>query len=200
MHILISRENFRQAAPLYCANNYQLTSLLFGDQCISDIVTNDPSVVVDYAINPDDQGVDFQSNVPVTIIYQFSCIVYLRYICIAGTQSNVNRFSYMILDIDQNNIGQGVITRLTAKQCTPRPLPTVELASQLVITIEETTDGRPPRDIRIDIQGCFSLSVSSIIILLFGSECKLSNFHMYWKFAFYKILPSEPLVHIHFIF
>ena len=179
MYILISRENFRQAVPLYCANNYQLTSLLFGDQCISNIVTNDPSIAVDYAINPDDEGVDFQSNTPITIIYQFSCTVYLKYICITGTQSNVNRFSYMILDIDQNDIGQGVITRLEAKQCTPRPLPSVELASQLVITIEETTDGQPPRDIRIDMQGCFSLSVSSITILLFGSECKLSNFHVY---------------------
>lgn len=152
---------------MYCANDYELGSLLFGDQCIFDILTNDPNIIVDYAINPDNLGIDFQLNVPITIIYRFSCNMYLRYICTAGTQSNVNKFSYMILDIDQNIIGQGVITQLESKQCIPRPLPTVELASQLVITIDETTDGRPPIDIRIDIQGCRSVSVSSIRIFLF---------------------------------
>lgn len=121
-------------------------------------MTNDPSVATDYAINPGNEGVDFQSNLPITITYQFSCILYLRSICITGRDNNVNKFTYMISDIDQNDIGQGVITRLTADQCTPQPPLTTELASQVVITIEETTDGQPPRNIMIDIQSCFSSS------------------------------------------
>jgi hypothetical protein len=185
--------NFRQATPLYCANNYQLTSLLFGDQCIFNVITNDPNITVDYSINPDDGGIDFQSNVPITIVYQFTCTVYLRYICLAGTQSNVNRFSYMIFDIDQNIIGEGVITRLTAKECTPRPIPTVELASQLVITIDETTDGQPPRDIRIDIQSCLSVSVSTIISFLFESVSTLLSSHHHHQDQLFLIISKYIL-------
>ena len=123
-------------------------------------MTNDPSAIPDYAMNPGNKGIDFQSNFPIRITYQFSCILYLRSVCIIGTDTNVNKFSYVISDIDQNDIGQGVITQLTADQCSPRPLPTTDLASQVVITIEETIDGQPPRNIMIDIQSCSSSSVS----------------------------------------
>ncbi len=124
-------------------------------------MTSDPNVVLDYSINPGSQGVNFQSNIPVTITYQFSCIVYIKYICIIGTLTNVNTFSYVITDINQTIVGQGIVTRLTSDQCTPRPLPTADLASQVDITIDETIDGQPPRNIVIDMQACLLLSVSS---------------------------------------
>jgi hypothetical protein len=152
--------------PLYCINGYQLTTLLFGNQCLLEVVTNDPSVIPDYSINPGYQGTNFQSNFPITITYQFNCIVYLKYICITGASTNVNKFSYLILDINQRNIGQGIVNRLTSDQCTPRPLPTAELTNKVIITIEETTDGQPPRNIMIDVQGCYLLPVSSNMTFL----------------------------------
>jgi hypothetical protein len=103
---------------------------------------------------------NFQSNTPITITYQFSCIVYLKYICITGTLTNVNKFSYVLIDSNQNNIGQGVVTQLSSDQCTPRPLPSAELANQVIITIDQTTDGQPPRNIAIEMQACYYLAVS----------------------------------------
>ena len=150
-----------QPVPLSCVNGYQLTTLLFGNQCLLEISTNDPSITPDYRINPGYQGVNFQSNVPVTITYRFNCIVYLKYICITGAATNVNKFSYLILDINGKNIGQGVVNRLAAEQCSPRPLPTAEIADKVIITIEETTDGQPPRNVVIDLQGCSVLPVGS---------------------------------------
>jgi hypothetical protein len=136
-------------------------------------VTNDPSLIPDYNINPGNQGASFQSNLPITITYQFNCIVYLKYICITGASTNVNKFSYLILDINQKNIGQGTVTRLTSDQCTPRPLPTAELANQLIITIDQTTDGQPPRNIMIDVQGCSLLSVSLNMTFLLKNKIEL---------------------------
>jgi hypothetical protein len=113
--------------------------------------------------------VNFQSNVPITITYQFSCIVYIKYICITGLFANVNNFSYVLLDINQQNVGQGTVTRLTPDQCTPRPLPTAELANQVIITIDQTNDGQPPKNIVIDMQACFLLSVSLNMNLITSS-------------------------------
>ncbi len=140
-------------------------------------MTNDPSVIPDYTINPGYQGVNFQSNFPITITYQFNCVVYLKYICIIGESTNVNKFSYLILDINEQNIGQGIVDRLTPDQCTPRPLPTAELAYKVNITIEGTIDGQPPRNVMIDIQGCFLLSVRSnyfIMEIIFRFSFKTS--------------------------
>ena len=136
-------------------------------------MTNDPSVIPDYTINPGYQGVNFQSSFPITITYQFNCVVYLKYICIIGEFTNVNKFSYLILDINGQNIGQGVINRLTLDQCTPRPLPTAELANKVIITIEGTTDGQPPRNMMIDIQGCSLLPVSLNMISLLKNRIEL---------------------------
>jgi hypothetical protein len=146
--------------PLYCADNYQLTAMLFGSQCLSTIVTSDPSVQPDYSMNPGNQGLQFQSNVPITITFQFSCIVYIKYICITSMFTNVNKLSYVLLDNNEQNVGQGVVTQLTPDQCIPRPLPTAELTNQVVITIEETTDRQPPRNVVLDMQACFSIAVS----------------------------------------
>lgn len=123
-------------------------------------MTSDPNVVPNSSINPGNQGMNFQSNIPINITYQLSCIAYLKYICFTGTLTNVNKFSYVLLDSNQQNVGQGIVTQLTSDQCTPRPLPTADLANQVVITIDQTTDGQPPRNIVIDMQACYLLSVS----------------------------------------
>jgi hypothetical protein len=123
-------------------------------------MTSDPNVVPDSSINPGNQGMNFQLNIPINITYQLSCIAYLKYICVTGTLTNVNKFSYVLLDSNQQNVGQGIVTQLTSDQCTPRPLPTADFANQVVITIDQTTDGQPPRNIVIDMQACYLLSVS----------------------------------------
>lgn len=81
--------------------------------------------------------------------------------------SNVNKFSYVMSNVNRENVGVGSVTQLTPDQCLPRPLPTAEFVNQVVIIIEETTDGQPPRNLMIDMQGCVSLSVSSNMICLF---------------------------------
>jgi hypothetical protein len=130
-------------------------------------MTSDPSALVNYQINPGAQGINFQSNVPITINIQLNCSIQMMYMCISGPATNVRSFSYTLQDIYNNPVASGSINPYGSDQCAPRPLNVVNPVTQLFITISQTNDGQPPRNVVLDLQGCNVSTVSGKYPLLF---------------------------------
>jgi hypothetical protein len=135
---------------------------------VSQILTSDPSALVNYQINPGAQGINFQSNVPINITIQFNCSIQMMYMCIPGFTTNVELFSYTLQDIHNNPVASGPISSNGSDQCVPRPLNVANPATQLVITISQTKDGQPPHNVVLDLQGCYVSTVSRKHQLLFS--------------------------------
>ena len=150
-------------SPLISPNNIQVIPLTFGSPCVSQIVTSDPTVLVDYKINPGAQGINFQSNPPVTITIQFSCNVQIMYMCIPGSTTNVVLFTYTLKDAYNNSIASGDIRPQGLDRCIPRPLNMANPATQLIITILQTFDGQPPYRVVFDLQGYYISTVGRIV-------------------------------------
>jgi hypothetical protein len=142
--------------------------LTLGSPCVSNIFTSDSNVIVDNTINLGAQGVNFQSNVPITITVLFSCSIQMMYMCITGPGTNVGSFSYTLQDIYNNPVASGPVNLIGSNQCVPRPLDIASSATQLVITISQTTNGQPPRNVVLDLQGCYVSTVSRKYQLLFS--------------------------------
>lgn len=136
--------------------------LTFGSACVSQIVTNDPNTLVNEDINPGASGITFQSNVPIIITVQFACNIQMMSMCALGATSNVASFTYILQDAYNNLVASGFIDRYGSDQCVPRPLNIMSQATQLIITISQTTDGQPSRNVVLDLQGCYISTVSSI--------------------------------------
>jgi hypothetical protein len=134
--------------------------LTFGSPYVSQIVTSDPTVLVDYKINPGAQGINFQSNPPVTITIQFNCNIQIMYICIPGSTTNAASFTYTLKDAYNNLVASGAIALNGMDQCNPRSLNIISPATQLVITISQTFDGQPPYRVVLDLQGYYISTVS----------------------------------------
>src|ERR1700728_1416019 len=134
--------------------------LTLNSPCVSQILTSDSSSLVNYNINPGAQGVNFQSNVPITITIQFNCSIQMMYMCIPGFTTNVGLFSYTLQDIYNNPVASGFVNPYGSDQCIPRPLNIPNPVTQLVITISQTKDGQPPRNVILDLQGCYVSAVS----------------------------------------
>lgn len=134
--------------------------------CVSQILTSDPSALINYQINPGAQGINFQSNVPITINIQLNCSIQMMYMCIPGPTTNVGSFSYALQDTYNNPVASGTINPYGSDQCVPRPLNIMNPVTQLFITISETKDGQPPRNVVLDLQGCNVLTVSGKYPLL----------------------------------
>ena len=135
--------------------------LTFGSACVSQIVTNDPTAVVDQSINPGASGITFQSNVPITITVQFSCNIQMISMCALGSTTNVASFTYVLQDAYNNPVASGPISRYGSDQCIPRPLNILNPATQLTLTISQTIDEQSPRNVVLDLQGCYISTVSS---------------------------------------
>jgi hypothetical protein len=136
--------------------------------CVSQIFTSDPNALVNYQINPGAEGINFQSNLPITINIQLNCSIQMLYMCIPGPTTNVGSFSYILQDIYNNHVGSGTINPYGSDRCVPRPLNVMNLVSQLFITISQTKDGQPPRNVVLDLQGCYVLTVSrKIFVIIF---------------------------------
>jgi hypothetical protein len=134
--------------------------LTLGSPCVSQIVTNDSSVLVDNKINPGGQGITFQSNAPIIITIQFSCNIQMIYMCIMGSNTNVGLFSYTLQNNYDTPVASGPVYPYGPDQCVPRPLNIENSATQLMITISQTKDGQPPRNVVLDLQGCYMSTVS----------------------------------------
>lgn len=127
---------------------------------VSQISTSDPNAIVDYKINLGAEGINFQSNTPVTISVKLNYSVQIVYICIPGPTTNVGSFSYTLRNIYNNPVASGSINAYGSDQCVPRPLNIMNPATQIDITISQTKDGQPPRNIILDLQGCYLSPVS----------------------------------------
>jgi len=134
--------------------------LTLGSPCVSQIFTSDSNVFVDYNINPGGQGINFQTNVPIIITIQFSCTIQMMYMCITSSTSNVGLFSYTLQNIYNNPVASDLVNSYGSDRCFPRPLNVVNPATQLIITISQTNDGQPPRNVVLDLQGCYVSPVS----------------------------------------
>ena len=135
--------------------------LIFGSPCVSQIITSDPTVLVDNKINPGAQGINFQSNPPVTITIRFNCNIQIMYMCIPGSTSNVLAFTYALKDAYSNLVATGEVKSYGMNQCSPRPLNILSPATLLIITISQTLDGQPPNRVVLDLQGCFISTVNT---------------------------------------
>jgi hypothetical protein len=154
--------------------------LTFGSPCVSQIVTSDPNVLVDYKINPGAQGINFQSNTPITITIQFNCNIQIMYMCIPGSTTNVASFTYTLQDVYNNPVASGTINSYGLDQCTPHPLNIVSPATQLTIKISQTIDGQTPYRVVLDIQGCYISTVSRkhhLLVALYDNE---TNIHLFF--------------------
>ena len=140
-----------------CTNNYydQPIQITLGGPCISQILTNDPNVLIDFKINIGSHGINFQSNMPIIIDVQFNCSIRIMYMCITGSPTNVEAFSYNLQDNYNNSVASGFVNSVQPNQCVPRPLNIESFPTRLIITILQTNDEQPPRNVILDLQGCY---------------------------------------------
>jgi hypothetical protein len=91
----------------------------------------------------------------------------MKYMCIPGPTTNVGSFSYILQDIYNNPVASGPIDPYGSDQCIPLPLNVVSPATQLIVTISQTKDGQPPRNVVLDLRGCYISPVSEQYRLFF---------------------------------
>lgn len=138
-----------------CPANASPLQLQFGYPCVLEMTTSDPNVVLDNRINLGGTGINFQSALPITITVQFNCDVQLIYICPADWKTNIDLFSYKIQSLDNSTSESNFISINEQNQCEPNRLQTNISTRKLIIEIVQTKDQQTPRQVVLDILGCY---------------------------------------------
>ena len=152
-------------SSLICPNNDQPVQLTLSSPCVSQISTNDSTTFIDSNINPDGYGIDFSSNVPVTITIQLNCDIQMTYMCLTGNQTNIEQFSYSFQNMYNDVVSSSLVDLYDSDDCFPGDLNMAGSSTQLIVTILKTNDDQPPRNFLLDLQGCYLSSVRILIKL-----------------------------------